>query len=60
MSRANAFLQHTLLIISLILGNLPWVVSADSDVISLSRMRVIFMSSDKAQTVSMQNHGSRP
>ena len=58
MSLMRTLLQRALLFFVAIAGCSVWATSTNEG-ISLSRTRVIFLSSEKAQTVTMQNHGSR-
>lgn len=52
-------LQRILLVVVVLTGVTQGVQAAEGG-ISLSRTRVIFLSTDKAQTLTMQNHSSRP
>ena len=58
MRTIEILLKRMLMVFVLITINVT--VSIASDGISLSRTRIIFLSSDKAQSLTMQNHGGTP
>lgn len=53
------FLRRALLVSGVMVAMLQGAFAAEGG-ISLSRTRVIFQSTDNAQTLTLQNHGSRP
>lgn len=53
------FLHPILLIIAFMAAQSVSAADISHEGVSLSRTRIIFMSSEKAQTITMQNHGSR-
>lgn len=58
MNLMKIVIQRLLMVVVLLTINMS--VSIASDGISLSRTRIIFLSSDKAQSVTMRNHGEKP
>lgn len=54
-----SFLRRALLMAGIMVAMFQGTAAADGG-ISLSRTRVVFQSTDNAQTLTMQNHGSRP
>ncbi len=56
----NALLLRRVLLMAGVMVAMCQGVTAAEGGISLSRTRAVFLSTDKAQTLTLQNHGSRP